>query len=234
MPLCSICRENKPERQFYRDKRRGLRYARCVGCHLVATAAWYERNRERVRVRARKWRKKHAVRRREYTRKWRSVHPPTAAQLAKKHRKDRHWWASNAKKINAVRRKHRRLFPHVYKNHALRRTFGISLEDYKRRLEGQGGLCAICRGLPAGRRRYLDVDHDHKTNLIRGLLCSSCNGGIGLLKDSRELLREAIAYLDRAEAAANAAVKPGFRANSNRSGRRRRAIGPTGPTAWRR
>lgn len=40
------------------------------------------------------------------------------------------------------------------------------------------------------------IDHCHKTEKFRGLLCANCNSGIGLLKEDCEVLRRAILYLD--------------------------------------
>lgn len=55
----------------------------------------------------------------------------------------------------------------------LRRTYGITEAQYDVLLKFQGGKCFICRRPPAKRR--LEVDHDHKSGLIRGLLCWFCN-----------------------------------------------------------
>lgn len=57
-------------------------------------------------------------------------------------------------------------------------------------LESQMGLCAICK-----RPKKLNVDHDHKTGEIRGLLCSRCNLGLASFGDSIEGLEKAIDYL---------------------------------------
>jgi len=59
----------------------------------------------------------------------------------------------------------------------------------------QSGRCAIC-GDPPG-KRGLHLDHDHLTGIVRGLLCHRCNFGIGLFRDSEELLMRAITYLGR-------------------------------------
>ena len=83
------------------------------------------------------------------------------------------------------------------RKYALKRTFGISLQDWDALYRAQGGGCAIC-GVPCepdGRR--LSVDHDHDTGQIRGLLCSGCNTGIGLLREDPDVLLAAIHYLDR-------------------------------------
>jgi len=72
--------------------------------------------------------------------------------------------------------------------------YGIELEVYERLLLGQHGRCAIC-DLPPRGKKPLGVDHDHKTNRMRGLLCDSCNRGIGLFCDSTDILKNAIRYL---------------------------------------
>ena len=57
--------------------------------------------------------------------------------------------------------------------------------------------CQLC-----GRSERLHVDHCHKTGRVRGRLCSDCNNGIGLFKDSAEVLCRAAIYLCRANATA--------------------------------
>lgn len=53
----------------------------------------------------------------------------------------------------------------------------------------QKGLCFICKN------NGTYFDHCHKTNYIRGLLCATCNLGIGYLKDSPILLKRAAQYV---------------------------------------
>lgn len=83
----------------------------------------------------------------------------------------------------------------VYFRKILKR-YKITKEQYLSLFEKQRGLCAICKGLDNYTKR-LAVDHCHKTGKIRGLLCGSCNRGIGLLKDSFEILLKAHDYLLR-------------------------------------
>lgn len=72
------------------------------------------------------------------------------------------------------------------------RKYGISFDEYVRRGSAQGGLCGIC-----SRKRRLVVDHDHKTGVVRGLLCSGCNSGLGMMADAPAVLRAAAAYIER-------------------------------------
>jgi protein-arginine kinase activator protein McsA len=55
------------------------------------------------------------------------------------------------------------------------------------------GKCNICNK----KEKKLHVDHCHKTKKVRGLLCGSCNKGLGLFKDDKESLLEAAEYLKR-------------------------------------
>jgi hypothetical protein len=90
--------------------------------------------------------------------------------------------------------------PDKTKNSRLKNTFGITLEDYNDLLKAQNGCCAICQtDTPTGIGNF-HVDHCHKTNKIRGLLCSKCNHALGLFNDNQNNMRKAIEYLDRAEA----------------------------------
>lgn len=73
--------------------------------------------------------------------------------------------------------------------------YGLTPEDHARMLEAQGYVCALCGKPPKGRQ--LAVDHDHSTGVVRGLLCSPCNTGLGKLGDSIEGLERALAYLRR-------------------------------------
>jgi hypothetical protein len=74
------------------------------------------------------------------------------------------------------------------------RAFRLDPQLYEDMLVAQGGVCAIC-GQKCASHRRLSVDHDHFTAQIRGLLCAACNRGIGLLKDSPEVVGRALEYL---------------------------------------
>lgn len=78
----------------------------------------------------------------------------------------------------------------------LRRTYNIDLCDYEQLLQQQGGKCALCF-IPAEQARFgrLDVDHDHETGKIRGLLCNKCNRALGMLGDSKSAIVAAAKYI---------------------------------------
>ena len=76
----------------------------------------------------------------------------------------------------------------------LRKKYGISLADYTQMLTDQGGGCAICGELPAG--KTLHVDHEHwGANRVRGLLCSRCNSMLAFACDTVDNLQAGIDYL---------------------------------------
>ncbi len=72
----------------------------------------------------------------------------------------------------------------------------ITQPEFDSMLAAQGGACKICgQALESSGRTGLHIDHDHKTDKIRGLLCSSCNVGLGFFRDDPERLIAAINYL---------------------------------------
>ena len=83
------------------------------------------------------------------------------------------------------------------RNNALLLKFNITLEEYDVMFENQKGCCKICDIHQDKLKIRLSVDHCHVTNKVRGLLCSNCNKGIGLLGDNVINLRKAIEYLNQ-------------------------------------
>lgn len=107
----------------------------------------------------------------------------------------------NKKTYNAHMRKYRknRILSQKQRDQAtsslLKSRYGITLEEYRQRLEAQGGHCFLCPKKSDGGRR-LSVDHNHATGKIRGILCDGCNRTIAIL-DNPDLFSKAIAYLDQ-------------------------------------
>jgi len=81
----------------------------------------------------------------------------------------------------------------------------MSFEDYVSISKSQNDKCLIC-GQPEtatyrGETKILCVDHCHTTGKVRGLLCNRCNKAIGLMEDSKELLQNAVNYLEEKQCA---------------------------------
>lgn len=95
--------------------------------------------------------------------------------------KTRKWRAANKTQVRAQNRRAR---------------YKLSDEQHFKMLLEQNHRCAICGGPPRV-RTFLVVDHCHKTDKIRGLLCQPCNVGIGHLGEDVSRLEAAIAYLKK-------------------------------------
>jgi Recombination endonuclease VII len=77
-----------------------------------------------------------------------------------------------------------------------RRLYGLTGEQFQARLAQQGGKCAICGTSDwPGKGNAPQVDHDHVTGRVRGVLCTSCNQGLGRFGDDPERLEAAARYL---------------------------------------
>ncbi|WP_043254020.1 endonuclease VII domain-containing protein [Streptomyces sp. Tu6071] len=109
-----------------------------------------------------------------------------------RNRADRFFTGPRGKTCASCRKQARRTASRASR---LQATYGLSAEDYKRLFEYQGGVCAICR---EPRKANLAVDHCHKTEAIRGLLCQRCNGHLLArgARDRPEVLRRAADYLE--------------------------------------
>ena len=116
--------------------------------------------------------------------------------------KGRAYYQEHRDEILAWERENRASRSATHRERGLRQ-YGLTPEQYEAMLAAQGGVCAIC-GQPetarnrSGQLRALSVDHDHGTGRIRGLLCASCNRGIGYLGDDLATLAAAMKYLEAA------------------------------------
>lgn len=130
------------------------------------------------------------------------------------------WTKENRDKANAWYREDRKNNPEKYseiskryysknkvKKHEyqITRLYGIEAEQYYKMFSDQENRCAICnqhetrKSRTPGEVAKLTLDHNHETGQIRGLLCHSCNTGIGKFRESKDLLRLAVAYLENYE-----------------------------------
>lgn len=104
-------------------------------------------------------------------REWNERNPERAAQLR-----------ADYERRNAPRRRRERLL----------RTYSLTPTALNALEAAHAGLCAICREFAGD---ALVMDHDHATGEVRGLLCGSCNKGLGSFRDDPTRLLRAIRYL---------------------------------------
>ena len=116
----------------------------------------------------------------------------------------REYARKNKDRINERRRELRKKNPEKYREHGRRRywkdplknklyKFNINKEQYNQMFTSQDGKCAICNN----EMKVINIDHCHETNIVRGLLCTSCNTGIGKLKEDINIMKSAINYLTK-------------------------------------
>lgn len=107
--------------------------------------------------------------------------------------------------ISKTRKKHLHLdlySSEYYKTIWLKKKYKITLEEYNEMLKKQKGVCAICENpetainKKTGQIIDLAVDHNHLTGENRGLLCNSCNRGLGYFKDNVKYLNNAKKYIN--------------------------------------
>jgi hypothetical protein len=88
-------------------------------------------------------------------------------------------------------RRRKKLTFNQKKDISLKKRYGLTLEEFNSIRLSQMNVCAICK-----KSMKLVVDHCHISGRIRGLLCSNCNTGIGLLREDTDILKSAIDYLN--------------------------------------
>jgi len=131
------------------------------------------------------YRDKNRERRKEYGEKWRTENRVYMKEYQTQNKE------SGRKRQKEWRSKNKEHATNTY----LIKSYGITLDDYNRLFIEQEGCCAICGKHQSELNRPLFVDHNHETNQIRGLLCPSCNTGIGNFNDDIPTITKAIQYL---------------------------------------
>lgn len=183
--VCLWCKTEKPLTDFVKDKYATLGYAyRCKPCGVKICLEWRRKNAQKCRDYTIAYGKRFPEKVKECTRKWREKN------------KD-YYLKSQSSKMKIHRDKN----PLFFKNKILKYQRGITLEDYNRMLKDQNGCCAICKkpetSIYRGKLKYLSVDHCHKTNKNRGLLCGKCNMSLGLMGENPEYLVNMIYYINK-------------------------------------
>lgn len=149
---------------------------------------YYSENHEAMLERRRKYHSEHAEEENAKRRAYYQANKETQSAKAKaRYYKDR---AGNIERSKEWKRKN----PTVAFNTHLKSKYGITIEDRKRLLQMQGGVCAVCEDPTFGGKEPC-VDHDHKTGKVRGMICRKCNAGLGFLKDDITVVERLLEYL---------------------------------------
>lgn len=122
-------------------------------------------------------------------------------------RKNREKWGFNSYCKVCKKKKHHEYYldnTEKYKKLARNRDlkkYGITLEDQEQMLREQNNKWAICGKeiflFGSSKKLTAHVDHDHKTDKVRGLLCQECNTGLGKFMDNTDYLLSAVSYLKK-------------------------------------
>lgn len=162
---CVRCKEDLSFESFYGGNTKHVDTS-CKKCRCAVVRAARKENPQKFRAAARRryLRTKEAYYRRQ--RDYRLRFPI-------KNKKQRAaYYAENKTMVDQTNRK----------NHLFRK-YSITPEDYQKLVSIQGGACGICGGeKPNGRSTNWNVDHDHSTNRVRGLLCTGCNRILGRIE----------------------------------------------------
>lgn len=141
--------------------------------------------------------------RREYYREQNKKYPEKVREWKKKYREANReklriysakYLEENREKINKKQRTR-----HLTKgrDYMLRRTYGITLEQWDGLFTSQGKRCATCPATEPGARKGWHTDHCHTTGKVRGILCQRCNLTAGHVKDDITVLQNLIDYIRR-------------------------------------
>lgn len=115
-----------------------------------------------------------------------------------------YWYETKTSSLSAkdYQKRFRESNPERAKGYELNKSFGISISDYMDMYEKQDHKCLVCgkEGVAFSQssdsRKTLVVDHCHDSGKVRGLLCGTCNLGLGYFEDNTDTLEKAISYLN--------------------------------------
>lgn len=124
---------------------------------------------------------------------------PVAKEKRAKQTND--WRRNNPERWNQIQRDWRAKNKEKLREYHLKQ-YGITPAEYDALFEAQGKKCACC-GQTGFTSKNWHVDHDHKTGVVRGIVCHKCNTTLGLLGDSLPKVEEScnqyLSYLRKSE-----------------------------------
>lgn len=140
----------------------------------VCNRCYYQANKDRFKAAHRKYYERNRPKLMAAVKAWRAANPDKVREMRRR---------SNAKCLTPA--------------YWLKTQYGMTVAEYEAMLSAQGNKCRIC-ALPFKARATVggpEVDHDHATNRVRGLLCHHCNKLLGHAKDNPQILTNAAYYL---------------------------------------
>jgi hypothetical protein len=156
--------------------------------------AWYEANKEHVAARGKAYYEANKVKIRARNKAYAAAHRD-ATKARHKAYHDAH--KAESKVYRAAHKDEFKAYRESHKDAAAawhrRNRYSLTPDQYEVMFTQQNGLCASCGIYPP-----YAVDHDHDTDIVRGLLCNGCNvaeGHLGGIEGARKL----VAYLERFE-----------------------------------
>lgn len=171
-------------RQQYTEKREELKKQSRNYYNLNKTEIskkqknWHLKNKDIIRKIQKRYRKKHRVEIKKYNKSYN---------------------LKNRKEKNQYRNEWRKNNPDKVKAEKLKVRFKITLKEYNDLIIKQKNKCGICGNVFNFEKRnsmqYPCIDHSHKNNKIRGILCRKCNSGLGGFKDNIKIINQAIKWL---------------------------------------
>lgn len=168
MKVCKGCLISKQEKEFYYCKNtKDKLMSKCISCNKLYMTKYYKKNTQIIKNNSLTYK------------------------------------VNNLNKYIDYNKVYRKTNYHIARNRRLKSMYGITLEQFNILSEKQNHLCAICGNPQIQNRRHnnektpLAVDHCHSTNKIRELLCSNCNGALGLFKDNITVMNKAIEYIKK-------------------------------------
>lgn len=169
---------------------------------------YYRKNSDRLKEQVKSYRAKHPEKVAEWAERRRQRYATDPEMRAKAIERSKAHYYANRERRSAYDKARRHVMRDVLAAKRLAR-FGLTPATYQEILDAQGGRCAICLAERLGSKGRWHIDHDHQCcpsktgccgRCVRGLLCSSCNCGLGQFKDDPFLLVKASYYLSASEA----------------------------------
>jgi len=163
-------------------------------------------NSERIKEMDKQWRLKNPDKIKKYDKQKRINNPEKYRELHKQWKINNHEKVLEDKKIQY--RKNPKRHMEWAKNNiektklqnrksVLKRRYGLSVEQYNKMFNDQNGCCDICGKHQSECKQRLQVDHNHTTGAVRGLLCWNCNSMLGKVYEDVTILRNMILYLKK-------------------------------------